>query len=215
MESLTKRRERALQLIDKLGELYPDVTCELNHKNAYELLVATMLSAQCTDKRVNMVTPALFERYPTVKDMANADRDELIEYIRSTGFFNNKSKNILLCCKEIVERYDGKVPDNLENLTALAGVGRKTANVILNHIYHVPAIVVDTHVGRISRHLGLTKEKDATKVEFDLMKILPEDAWIAWNHQLIKHGRSICIARRPKCKECALNDLCPGAQIYS
>ena len=213
MESLTKRRERALKLIDKLGELYPDVTCELIHEDAYQLLVATMLSAQCTDKRVNMVTPALFKRYPTIKNMAEAKQDELIKYIRSTGFFNNKSKNILLCCKEILERFDGRVPDTLEDLTSLAGVGRKTANVVLNHIYHIPAIVVDTHVGRISRHLGLTKEKDATKVEFELMKILPKEAWIAWNHQLIKHGRSICIARRPKCLECELSEMCPGASI--
>lgn len=210
MESLTKRRTRALKLINKLGEIYPNVTCELVHKNAYQLLIATILSAQCTDKRVNLVTPALFEHYPTIKDMAKADRDELIRYIRSTGFFNNKSKNIIACCQTLLTRFNGDVPSTLDELISLPGVGRKTANVILNHIYHIPAIVVDTHVGRISRHLGLTKEMDPTKVEFELMNILPQEAWIAWNHQLIKLGRSVCIARRPKCDICKLRELCPG-----
>lgn len=210
METLAQKKSRALKIVAELEQMYPEVRCELDHEDAYQLLVATILSAQCTDKRVNMVTPALFKRYPTVVDMAKADPDELIEYIRSTGFFNNKSKNILACCRDIVERFNGEVPGTLEALTSLAGVGRKTANVVLNHIFHVPAIVVDTHVGRISRHLGLTREKDPTKVEFDLMKILPEANWIAWNHQLIKHGRSICIARRPKCEECRLRPLCPG-----
>ena len=210
METLAQKKSRALKIIAEFQIMYPEVRCELEHEDAYQLLVATILSAQCTDKRVNMVTPALFDRYPTVGDMAEADRDELIEYIRSTGFFNNKSKNILACCRDIVDKFDGEVPGTLEKLTSLAGVGRKTANVVLNHIFHVPAIVVDTHVGRISRHFGLTKEKDPTKVEFDLMKILPEENWIAWNHQLIKHGRSICISRRPKCDECRLRPLCPG-----
>lgn len=210
METLAQKKSRTLKIISKLEEMYPEVRCELNHQDAYQLLVATILSAQCTDKRVNMVTPALFERYPTVFDMAKADRDELIEYIRSTGFFNNKSKNILACCRDIVQKFNGEVPGTLEKLTTLAGVGRKTANVILNHVFHVPAIVVDTHVGRISRHLGLTREKDPTKVEFDLMDILPEESWIAWNHQLIKHGRTVCIARRPQCDVCRLRSLCPG-----
>ena len=210
METLAQKKSRALKIVAELERMYPEVRCELNHENAYQLLVATILSAQCTDNRVNMVTPALFKRYPTVRDMARADRQDLIGYIRSTGFFNNKSANILACCKDIVDRFHGNVPGTLEELTSLAGVGRKTANVILNHIFHVPAIVVDTHVGRISRHLGLTTEKDPTKVEFDLMRILPEETWIAWNHQLIKHGRSICIARRPKCDQCPLRPLCPG-----
>ncbi len=213
MESLTQKKSRALKIIAELENMYPDVRCELEHADAYQLLVATILSAQCTDKRVNMVTPALFERYPTIHDMAHADRDDLIGYIRSTGFFNNKSANILACCKDVVERFNGDVPGTLEELTSLAGVGRKTANVVLNHIFHVPAIVVDTHVGRISRHLGLTLEKDPTKVEFALMKILPEENWIAWNHQLIKHGRTVCIARRPQCDICQLRQLCPGPYI--
>jgi endonuclease-3 len=210
METLLQKKTRALELISELERMYPEVRCELEHENAYQLLVATILSAQCTDKRVNMVTPALFQRFPTVYDMADANKDELISYIRSTGFFNNKSTNIIACCKDIVTSFAGEVPGTLEELTSLPGVGRKTANVILNHIFHVPAIVVDTHVGRISRHLGLTIEKDPTKVEFELMNILPENAWISWNHQLIKHGRSICIARRPQCQICSLRRLCPG-----
>ncbi|MEA2076991.1 MAG: endonuclease III [Candidatus Marinimicrobia bacterium] len=210
METLAQKKSRALEIIAELEIMYPDVRCELEHEDAYQLLVATILSAQCTDKRVNMVTPGLFRRYPTVTDMAGADRNELIKHIRSTGFFNNKSNNIIACCRDIVKKFNGEIPGTLEKLTSLAGVGRKTANVILNHIFHVPAIVVDTHVGRISRHLGLTSEKDPEKVEFSLMKTLPEETWIPWNHQLIKHGRSICIARRPKCDACRLRSLCPG-----
>ncbi len=210
METLAQKKSRAGLIIAELNNMYPEVRCELEHANAYQLLVATILSAQCTDKRVNMVTPTLFDRYPMVNDMAQADRDDVIGYIRSTGFFNNKSTNILACCKDIVERFNGEIPGTLEELISLSGVGRKTANVVLNHIFHVPAIVVDTHVGRISRHLGLTREKNPTKVEFALMKILPEETWIPWNHQLIKHGRTVCIARRPHCGQCQLRALCPG-----
>jgi endonuclease-3 len=210
METLSQKKERARKIIAKLEEMYPGVRCELEHIDAYQLLVATILSAQCTDKRVNMVTPRLFAHYPTVRDMANADREKLIEDIRSTGFFNNKSKNLIACCRDVLTRFNGVIPDNLNDLTSLPGVGRKTANVILNHIHHVPAIVVDTHVGRISRHLGLTRHSDAVKIEFELQKVLPEEAWIAWNHQLIQHGRTICIARRPRCGDCGLRALCPG-----
>jgi endonuclease III len=210
METLHDKKIRVRKIIDKLDQMYPEIRCELNHMDAYELLVATILSAQCTDARVNMVTPRLFRHFPDVKAMANADRELLIENIRSTGFFNNKSKNLIACCQAVLERFEGTIPDNIEDLISLPGVGRKTANVILNHIYHVPAIVVDTHVARISRHLGLTRESDAVKIEFELQKILPEDKWIAWNHQLIKHGRSICIARRPRCEQCRLRSLCPG-----
>lgn len=210
METLHDKRIRAKKIIGELEQMYPEVRCELNHMDAYELLVATILSAQCTDTRVNMVTPQLFRHYPNIQSMAEADRDALIEDIRSTGFFNNKSKNLIACCKAVLERFKGSIPDNIEDLTSLPGVGRKTANVILNHIYHVPAIVVDTHVARISRHLGLTEESDPVKIEFALQKILPEEKWIAWNHQLIKHGRTICIARWPKCGECRLRPLCPG-----
>jgi endonuclease III len=210
METLSQKKARAKEIIAKLEEMYPGVRCELEHIDAYQLLVATILSAQCTDKRVNMVTPRLFEHFPTVRDMANADRDALIEDIRSTGFFNNKSKNLIACCRDVLKRFKGIIPDNIKDLTSLPGVGRKTANVILNHIYHIPAIVVDTHVARISRHLGLTRHSDAVKIEFELQKILPEESWIAWNHQLIQHGRTICIARRPKCQQCGLRALCPG-----
>lgn len=210
METLHDKKIRAKKIIGELERMYPEVRCELNHEDAYELLVATILSAQCTDARVNMVTPQLFRHYPDIQSMAGADRDALIEDIRSTGFFNNKSRNLIACCKAVIERFNGSIPDNIKDLTSLPGVGRKTANVILNHIYHVPAIVVDTHVARISRHLGLTEESDPEKIEFALQNILPKENWIAWNHQLIKHGRTICIARRPKCGECRLRPLCPG-----
>ncbi len=210
METLAQKKARTQRIINELEKMYPAARCGLKHLDAYQLLVATILSAQCTDKRVNMVTPVIFRYFPTVYDMAEADRDDVIRDIRSTGFFNNKSKNIIACCREIVNRFNGQVPDTLEALITLPGVGRKTANVILNQIYHVPAIVVDTHVGRISRHLGLTRHHDATKVEFDLQKILPKKIWIVWNHQLIEHGRNICISRRPKCDQCQLRALCPG-----
>ncbi|MDZ7796043.1 MAG: endonuclease III [Candidatus Marinimicrobia bacterium] len=210
METLQEKRSRAKRIITELEQMYPDVKCQLDHGDPYQLLVATILSAQCTDKRVNMVTPALFQHFPDIRSMAEADRDKLIEDIRSTGFFNNKSKNLIACCRDVIARFNAEIPDNIDDLTSLPGVGRKTANVILNHIYHVPAIVVDTHVARISRHLGLTEQTDAVKIEFELQKILPEDAWIAWNHQLINHGRKICIARRPQCSRCRLRPLCPG-----
>lgn len=210
METLDQKKVRSGKIIRILEQMYPEVRCELNHGDAYELLVATILSAQCTDTRVNSVTPQLFRHFPDIASMANADREKLIADIHSTGFFNNKSKNLIACCKAVMERFDGKIPGKIEDLTSLPGVGRKTANVILNHIYHVPAIVVDTHVARISRHLGLSEETDSVKIEFELRTILPEDKWIAWNHQLIRHGRSICIARRPKCTECRLRPLCPG-----
>lgn len=210
MENLIKRRERALKIIAKLEEVYPNVRCELTHADAYQLLVATILSAQCTDVRVNMVTPELFRHFPDINSMAEAEQDKVIDYIHSTGFYKNKSKNIIACCRKLRDEFYSRVPDNITDLVSLPGVGRKTANVILNHIYHVPAIVVDTHVGRLSRHLGLTEENDPAKVEAELMTVLPKENWIAWNHQLIHHGRSVCISRRPRCGECFLRDLCPG-----
>jgi endonuclease-3 len=210
METLQEKRSRAKRIIAELEQMYPDVKCQLDHGDPYQLLVATILSAQCTDKRVNMVTPQVFRHFPDVRSMAEADRGKLIDDIRSTGFFNNKSKNLIACCRELLERFDGKIPDNVGDLTRLPGVGRKTANVILNHIHQIPAIVVDTHVARISRHLGFTESRDAVKIEFELQEILPEEAWIAWNHQLINHGRKICIARRPRCDQCRLRPLCPG-----
>jgi len=209
-ESLTAKKRRAGRVLQRLMDMYPDAHCALEHRSAYELLISTILSAQCTDERVNKVTPALFQRYPDAGAMAEADQDELIGYIRSTGFFNNKSKNIIACCRQIVEKHGGEVPADQEALTALPGVGRKTANVVLGEIHHIPGVVVDTHVGRLSRHLGFTRESDPVKVEFELMKILPQEYWTLSNHLMIDHGRAVCKARKPACGSCGLRDLCPG-----
>ena len=196
-------------ILDLLDEKYgTDFRCSLDHENAWQLLIATILSAQCTDARVNIVTADLFRKYPSVEAFAQADLKELEKDIHSTGFYHNKAKNIIACCKDLVEKFGGEVPRSLEDLTSLAGVGRKTANVIRGNIYHDPSIVVDTHVKRISRRLGLTKEEDPVKVEYDLMKALPKDHWILYNIQIITLGRSICTARNPKCSECFLSDLC-------
>lgn len=172
-----------------------------------------MLSAQCTDARVNIVTETLFKKYDSVEKFAGADLKELEQDIHSTGFYHMKAKNIISCCRSLLERHNGEVPRQMEELTALAGVGRKTANVIRGNIYDEPSIVVDTHVKRISRKLGLTKEEDPEKIEYDLMKILPKDHWILWNIHIITLGRSICVARSPKCGECFLKEVCPGAEI--
>jgi endonuclease III len=209
-ESLKAKQNRAAALFEHLIESYPGAKCSLNYGNPYEILVATILSAQCTDQRVNMVTPALFQRYPTVADMAKAKHAELAEIIRSTGFFNAKAKNLIACCQSLMEKHRGEVPDTLDALVKLPGVGRKTANVVLGEVFHIPGVVVDTHVGRISRHLGLTTHRDPVKIEFELMKILPPERWTLWNHLLIEHGRAVCIARRPKCDRCPLRELCPG-----
>lgn len=171
-------------------------------------MIATMLSAQCTDARVNIVTKDLFKKYDTVEKFANADLKELEQDIKPTGFYHNKAKNIISCTNTLVQKYNGEVPDSLEDLTALAGVGRKTANVIRGNIFNQPSIVVDTHVKRISKRLGLTKEDDPEKVEFELMKVLPKDHWILYNIQIITFGRQICFARGPKCEECFLTDYC-------
>ena len=189
-----------------------DDRCSLDHENAWQLLIATMLSAQCTDARVNQVTPELFRKYPDVQAFAGADLKELEQDIHSTGFYHNKAKNIIACCQALVERFDGEVPSSLEDLTSLAGVGRKTANVIRGNVFHEPSIVVDTHVKRISKKLGLTKNEDPVKVEFDLMKEVPEDHWILINMHLITLGREICKAPTPKCEECFLQEFCPDYQ---
>lgn len=203
------RKERALSITQRFDEVYStEYVCYLNHENAWQLLFATILSAQCTDARVNIVTKDLFVKYPNVEAFANADIKELEETIRPTGFYHNKAKNIKACAKELIERHDGEVPRDVESLTALSGVGRKTANVIRGNIYNDPSIVVDTHVKRISKLMGLTKEEDPVKIEMDLMKILPRDHWILYNIHVIRLGRSICIARRPKCDECFIRDLC-------
>ena len=210
-ESQQKKKERTLRVLAVLAETYPDAECALDYKNPFELLIATILSAQCTDKRVNLVTPPLFARFPTPEAMAAADDGDLIELIRSTGFFNNKAKNILACARDIVIHHNGQVPDNLDALVKLAGVGRKTANVVLGNAFNVPGITVDTHLGRIARRLGLTTHEDAVKVEFDLMKLIPKDQWTIFSHRMIHHGRAICAARKPKCEVCPLSPLCPSA----
>lgn len=203
---MTKRTKEILDLMD---ERYgTDYTCYLNHTSAWELLVATILSAQCTDNRVNMVTKELFKKYPTIESFAEADLKILEKDIHSTGFYHNKAKNIIACAKGVLERHNGQVPSDIESLTALAGVGRKTANVIRGNIFHEPSIVVDTHVKRVSRRLGLTKEEDPVKIEYDLMKAVVRDHWILVNIQFIAFGREICFARRPKCGECFLRRYC-------
>jgi endonuclease-3 len=206
-----KEKERIQRILERLDIYYTsDYKCYLNHENAWQLLIATILSAQCTDERVNIVTKDLFQKYRSVEDFANADINELEKDIHSTGFYRNKAKNIIACTQTLMKEYKGEVPSTIEELTKLAGVGRKTANVILGNIYHVPSIVVDTHVKRISQKLGLTNEKDPEKIEYDLMAVLPKEHWILYNIQIIAHGRSICVARNPKCEECFLSDLCTG-----
>lgn len=203
---MTKKTKEILDLLDeRYGTQY---RCFLKHENAWQLLIATILSAQCTDARVNVVTQDLFHKYPGVEAFANAQLSELEKDIHSTGFYRNKARNIIACCKELMERFDGEVPRSLEDLTSLAGVGRKTANVIRGNIYNEPSIVVDTHVKRISKKLGLTKEEDPLKVELDLMKALPKEHWILWNIQIITLGREICKAPTPKCEECFLQEQC-------
>ena len=210
---MTKKvKQQVAEICRILNETYgTDYKCYLNHENAWQLLIATMLSAQCTDARVNIVTKDLFVKYPTLQAFADADIKELEKDIYSTGFYKNKAKNIIGCAKKLISEYGGEVPSDIESLTKLDGVGRKTANVIRGNIYHEPSIVVDTHVKRISRLLGLTDSDDPVKIEHELMEKLPKEQWILYNIQIITLGRTICIARRPKCAECALNRVCPSA----
>lgn len=204
------RIERILKALDR--EYGTEYRCYLNHETPWQLLIAVIMSAQCTDARVNMVTEDLFKKYDTLEKFAAADLKELENDIHSTGFYHMKAKNIIACCKDLVGKFGGQVPAAMEELTSLAGVGRKTANVIRGNIYNEPSIVVDTHVKRISRKLGLTKAEDPEKIEYDLMKVLPKDHWILWNIHIITLGRTICIARRPRCGECFLRDDCPGRE---
>lgn len=204
--------KRIKAILKILGQLYPKADCTLDHRGPWELLTATILSAQCTDLRVNKVTPQLFERFPQVADMAKADIGELEELIRSTGFFRNKAKSIKGAAKAITEQHAGQVPDNLKELVKLPGVGRKTANVVLGDAFGKPGITVDTHVGRISRRLGLTEHTNAVKAEFDLMEQIPESRWTSFSHQVILHGRQVCKSRRPLCPECGLLKYCPWGQ---
>lgn len=195
-----------MRLLDE--EYGKEYRCYLNHDNAWQLLIATILSAQCTDARVNIVTKDLFTKYDTLEKFAKADQKELERDIYATGFYKNKAKNIIACANRIIDVYSGEVPFELDDLLTLAGVGRKTANVIRGNIYNIPSIVVDTHVKRISKKLGLTNETDPEKIEFELMKVLPKDHWILYNIHIITLGRTICTARKPKCEECFLKDCC-------
>ena len=201
--------KRTREILAKLDEVYTtEYKCYLNHENPGQLLIATMLSAQCTDARVNIVTKDLFVKYPDMQAFANADLKELEQDIKPTGFYHNKAQNIIGCAQMLCGKYGGEVPSALEDLTQLPGVGRKTANVIRGNIFHEPSVVVDTHVKRISKRLGFTKEEDPEKIEMELMKVLPKDHWILYNIQIITFGRQICFARNPKCEECFLTEYC-------
>ena len=209
---LPKASERMPELLARLKGLYPDAHCELDHRNAFELLCATILSAQCTDARVNLVTPALFAKYPDAAALARARPASVEAIIRPTGFFRNKTKSLIGMAQAVVADHAGRIPSTMEELRTLPGVGRKTANVILGNAYGInEGVTVDTHVGRVSRRLGLTKHDDPEKVEQDLMKLVPRDDWALFSHLLIFHGRRICVARKPKCAECALATMCPSA----
>ncbi len=210
-DGLKKRisKKTTAEILKLLDEHYStDYRCYLNHESPWQLLIATMLSAQCTDARVNIVTKDLFRKYTSLEAFAQASLSELEQDIHSTGFYKNKAKNIIACAQKLITEYNGEVPNDLEALTGLAGVGRKTANVVRGNVFHEPSVVVDTHVKRISRKLGFTIEEDPVKIEFDLMKVLPKDHWILFNIQIITHGRGLCTARNPRCGECFLRHLC-------
>lgn len=212
-EQVEKTKEMVVEIIQRLRQTYPTAHCALNYETAHQLLIATILSAQCTDERVNKVTPALFARYPTIEDLAGADREELEALIRTTGFFHQKAKFIQETCQKILHWYGGEVPNDMRSLIRLPGVARKTANVVLGEIFHKSeGITVDTHVKRLANRLGLTHSTDAAHVEQDLMAIVPLEEWIMISHWLIFHGRRVCDARKPKCHGCVLQDLCPSAQ---
>jgi endonuclease-3 len=208
-KTAAERQARVKKILAALDKMYPQATCALHHSNAWELLVATILSAQCTDKRVNEVTPGLFRKYPTIRDFANANQAEMAQDIRSTGFFNNKSKSVIGAAKKILTDFGGDIPRNIEDLLTVPGAARKTANVVLGTAFGIASgVVVDTHVQRISRRLDLTKETDPVKIEKDLIKTIPKEKWILFSHQIILHGRALCTARNPRCAECALDPLC-------
>jgi endonuclease-3 len=197
-----------IKIIKKLSKKYPNVTTDLTHKSPFELLIATMLSAQCTDKRVNMVTPELFTKYPNPSALALATLEDVEKIIYSTGFYKNKAKNIVNCANELITKYSGEVPSKMEELVGLSGVGRKTANCVMGYYFEAEGIVVDTHVIRITNLLGIVKTKDAEKIEKELMVIIPKKYWVNFTHYLIKYGRETCIARHPKCSECEINKYC-------
>ena len=204
--------EKVGPILKLLDQHYSEAHVTLDFANPLEMLVATVLSAQCTDVRVNQVTPALFAKYPTAQDYADAPLEELEEMIRPTGFFRNKAKSIKALCQQLVKNYGGQVPPSLDDLVKLPGIGRKTANVVLGNAFGIPGIFVDTHLGRVSQRLGLTKEKDPVKIEFDLMPLIPKEHWVKFSHQMIWHGRQICAARNPKCHQCPLLPYCDFGQ---
>ncbi|MEO5975100.1 MAG: endonuclease III [Ilumatobacteraceae bacterium] len=209
----TQRRVRATEVLARLKRVYPVAICELTHDNPFQLLAATILSAQCTDARVNMVTPSLFVEYPDAEALAGADIDRVEELVRSTGFYQNKAKSLIGMARGVVERFGGDVPRELEDLITLPGVGRKTANVVRSVAFGLPGLPVDTHVGRLSRRLGLTANDDAVKVEHDLTAMLPPEEWGEFSLRLILHGRRVCDAKKPRCGECDLADICPSSEL--
>ncbi|WP_339375495.1 endonuclease III [Chroogloeocystis siderophila] len=216
VRKLASKKQRALEILNRLQRLYPEAPCTLNYATPVQLLVATILSAQCTDERVNQVTPELFRRFPDAVAIANADLAELEAIIRPTGFYRNKAKNIQAACRILVQEYGGNVPARMEKLLTLPGVARKTANVVLAHAYDIHVgVTVDTHVKRLSYRLGLTKHTDPLHIERDLMRLLPQEDWENWSIRLIYHGRAICKARNPLCDACVLADLCPSANLMN
>lgn len=212
-KKVAQEKRRMGEILKILKHVYPEAHCSLHHKNAFQLLSATILSAQCTDERVNMVTPALFAKYPGPREMAEAGIKNLEKLVQSTGFYRNKAKSLKEMSQALLDRHGGEVPSNLDDLTKLRGVGRKTANVILGNIFGVPGLVVDTHVGRLSRRLGFTRSVDPVKVEHEMMKIVPQEDWTLFAHLLIDHGRAICTARKPLCEECPVARYCPKVGV--
>lgn len=216
MVATIEEKRLAARVVRALKKGYPDAKCSLNFKNPLQLLVATMLSAQCTDQRVNIVTADLFKKFKTAADFAQARISTLERAIQSTGFYRNKAKNIKACCRQLEDRYDGQVPDDIDQLVALPGVGRKTANVVLGTAFGIASgVVVDTHVMRISRRIGLTELTDAVQIETDLNAQLAKKEWIAFSHRMIQHGRKVCMARRPNCEDCSLNGMCQRVGVYA
>jgi endonuclease-3 len=208
-KTAAERQARVKKILATLDRMYPNATCALRHSNAWELLVATILSAQCTDKRVNEVTPGLFKKYPTIQDFANANQPEMAQDIRSTGFFNNKSKSVIGAARKILSDFGGEIPREIDKMLTVPGAARKTANVVLGTAFGIPSgVVVDTHVQRVARRLDLTKHTEPGKIEKDLMNTIPKERWILFSHQLIHHGRALCFARNPRCADCALDPLC-------
>jgi endonuclease-3 len=212
-ETKTARRERALKIAEILAEEYPEATTALDHEDAFELLAATILAAQCTDARVNQISPALFAKWPDAKAMSKASQADVEEAVKTCGFFRMKAKNLIAMANAVVERHGGKVPGSMEELVKLPGVGRKTANVVLGTVFRKPeGVVVDTHCQRLSRRLGLSTHDDPVKIERDLMEILPQDKWTDFGHELVYHGRRVCLARKPRCPQCKVKELCPSRQ---